>query len=514
MQATLNYEEYRDKVRGCWLGKNIGGTLGCPMEGRSETNQVDFYVHKLDGAPLPNDDLDLQLLWLVAAERHGIYHLTPQILGEYWISNIPAPWNEYNVCCFNIANGFYPPLSGSCNNDAWKASNGAWIRSEIWACIFPGNPDEAIRFAYMDDCADHTGDGIYAEMFTAALESAAFVVGDLRKLIEIGLSKIPGDCRIARSVKLVCQAYDRGDDWLAAREAVVADSADLGWFQAPGNVAFAVIGLLYGEGDFGKSVCRAVNCGDDTDCTAATVGAILGIIDGAKGIPERWIEPIGTGIKNIALNIFGWPQALELPADIDELSERTMLQAESARLQNPRLVGFSAGPTQVDDAWLQNLTDPKTAQAIWAFPPYEQRYVLPFGEIAIDYRDGVEIASGAPKRITVKIGPTTVATTEVSCRWLLPEGWTAAPPDARKMIIFHRESALEFTLVPGEIPDAVVYIPLEIRLRGRNNPTVLQVPFQRAGSISYAGHAEKMPIQWQLIRLYDRRRARAFTTNN
>lgn len=92
------------------------------------------------------------------------------------------------------ANGFQPPLSGALNNGQWKNSNGAWIRSEIWACLFPGSPDDVLEFAWYDSCVDHAGDGIYAELFTAALESAAFVVQDIRRLIEIALSKIPADC--------------------------------------------------------------------------------------------------------------------------------------------------------------------------------------------------------------------------------------------------------------------------------------------------------------------------------
>ena len=59
---------YESSVRGCWMGKNIGGTLGAPFEGKTEINDVDFYVQKdLFGSPEPNDDLDLQLLWLIIA---------------------------------------------------------------------------------------------------------------------------------------------------------------------------------------------------------------------------------------------------------------------------------------------------------------------------------------------------------------------------------------------------------------------------------------------------------------
>ena len=185
----LSLERYYDKVLGCWTGKNIGGTLGAPFEGQREMNDVKFYVQDLKGKPAPNDDLDLQLIWLLAAERFGIFNINERILGEYWLSHITGPWNEYGVCKANMRNGLTPPLSGSCNNDQWRYSNGAWIRSEIWACVFPGSPDEAANFAYFDACCDHSGEGIYAELFTAAMQSAAFVLDNVREVIEVVLER-------------------------------------------------------------------------------------------------------------------------------------------------------------------------------------------------------------------------------------------------------------------------------------------------------------------------------------
>lgn len=115
-RQSLNRAEYRDKVLGCWTGKNIGGTLGAPIEGRREMFDLTFYKQDLNGTPAPNDDLDLQLVWLQAAEERGVYQLNERVLGEYWMAHITGPWNEYGIGKANMANGFQPPLSGALNN--------------------------------------------------------------------------------------------------------------------------------------------------------------------------------------------------------------------------------------------------------------------------------------------------------------------------------------------------------------------------------------------------------------
>ena len=92
-QLTLNMDEYRRKVLGCWLGKNIGGTLGAPFEWRRQINDVSFYTQELGGEPLPNDDLDIQLLWLIALEERGL-DLNARTLAEYWCLYVTPHWER------------------------------------------------------------------------------------------------------------------------------------------------------------------------------------------------------------------------------------------------------------------------------------------------------------------------------------------------------------------------------------------------------------------------------------
>ena len=468
----LGGEMLRDKIRGCWIGKNIGGTLGAPFEGNPDLQDISFYVQKdLNGNPEPNDDLDLQLVWLTLAEYYGIYRLTPRLLGEYWINAITGPWNEYAVCRWNCQTGFYPPLSGSVDNEKWFRSNGAWIRSEIWACLFPGDPDAAIGFARLDACCDHAGEGIYAEMFTAAMESAAFVEKDLRKLIAIALSKVPENSRVARSVKLACDCFDSDEDWVSARNKVVEDSADLGWFQAPGNLGFLVIGLLYGRGDFGRTVCIAVNCGDDTDCTAATAGAVMGILLGAENIPDEWKKPVGDNIITKCINHFSLP--LPAPKNITELTSRVLALQGRIASEFPR-------PRP------ENLYARETAAELWSRSPYELEFNISFACIGVEYSQGPLVEPGKKCPIRIWVKSPVASMPEFRFRWQLPDGWRSSSPE---FFLAGENFACSFTETdltpPDNLAHAMSYLTLEVTANDRICPAHVIVPLRRRNAVEY-----------------------------
>ncbi len=484
---TINLNHYRDQVLGCWSGKNVGGTLGAPFEGQREMNQVRFYTEKLNGLPAPNDDLDLQLIWLTAIEEQGVWRLTERLLGEYWLNHIAGPWNEYGVCKSNMRCGLYPPLSGSVNNERWKRSNGAWIRSELWACLFPGSPDEAACFAAMDACCDHADEGIYAEVFTAALESAAFVVGDLRRLLAIGLAKIPADCRIARNVQLAAELYDGKTDFAAARNAIVNANEDLGWFQAPANLGFVTLALLYGEGDFGRSVALAVNCGDDTDCTAGTVGAILGIILGRSNIPREWMKPIGESIQTCSISTYNCSGCLSTPRTLAELTRRVTRAALDARRENPTLPQLAERETVLTADYLEKLADSSIArERIWNRSPYELTHDLFFAKFAVDYQNGPEMVEGETKKLILKMFDVPGSETTALLRFTLPEGWRMTPSESVVLAVKSPEiMRVEVELTAGAMKEAFTYLPVDIRLAGRFHPTTVQLPIQRRGCVGF-----------------------------
>jgi ADP-ribosylglycohydrolase len=440
---NFNAQEYHDKVLGCWLGKSIGGTIGAPMEWKRQVNNVTFYTQNLTGDPVPNDDLDIQLLWLVALEEQGP-RIDGHVLADYWLTYVTPHWAEYGTCKANLRIGLAPPLSGTYGND-YKDSCGAFIRSEIWACICPGNPQLAARYAYEDAIIDHgNGEGMYAEVFCAALEAAAFVCKDIAKLIDIGLSYIPKDCGVAKAIYLAQECHRSGKTWLEARHLMLEkhrgklagwahvsdedrkrgfDTGKLG-YDVPSNIGMLLIGLFYGEGDFDKTMCTAINCGEDTDCTGATVGSIFGILYGAKAIPERWIKPIGRGIKTACLNLgeLGFLGS-QLPDTVDNLTDRTLAMARRVSAERNLGLAYTDQPTD-KVATFDHLYAGRMLEAFY-LSTHGPRFTHHQFEVAVNYgEDGPVILPGQPKTISLRMANLGKYQTMLQLKFHLPEGLT------------------------------------------------------------------------------------------
>jgi ADP-ribosylglycohydrolase len=337
--VRLPLDVYRDKVLACWLGKNIGGTLGGPFEGDKAVQDLAFY-RPVPDRPLPNDDLDLQLVWLKMLEDLDGREPGLCDFADYWLRYLRHyPWDEYGICLMNLEAGLPPPACGAFRN-GYVDNMGSPIRSEIWACLAPGDPQHAARLALRDATLDHAGgEGVWGEMFWAAVQSAAFFITDPHALIRIGLNMIPLSSQIARVVREAVALRQRGLTWAEARHkiatlfsnpgqrtregpfATVTDGGYLHPCHAVANHGFTIVGWLWGEG-FGDQLCKAANCGYDTDCTAATLASTLGIIGGTAAIPERWLRPIG---RSIVLHRYTTP--CDAPADVDALTERTVALA-------------------------------------------------------------------------------------------------------------------------------------------------------------------------------------------
>lgn len=306
----------RSRISGCWLGKSIGGTLGLPAEGMMERLYFRFYDPIPTTAP-PNDDLELQLVWLHLVENSG-FRLTQNDFARAWLDHIHYMWDEYGICRWNLRRGIPIHKVGTYENP-FKSGMGSPIRSEIWACLFAGDPDSAAHYAALDASLDHGKEGIAGEVLFSVMQSEVAAGKSLEDAIQLSIQYIPEECETALAVQTVRSSHRAGVPVWDCWKILLAEHGSENFTHAPLNVALVLWALAYGHGDFETSILLAVNAGYDTDCTAATVGATLGFVLGEENIPSRWIKPIGEGVS-IGPGIRG----IQPPGTLTELTERVV----------------------------------------------------------------------------------------------------------------------------------------------------------------------------------------------
>ena len=266
----------------------------------------------------PNDDLELQLVWLHLLETLNDGTLTQQHFADAWLNHLHYMWDEYGRCRWNLRRGVPVAAVGTFENH-FVSGMGSPIRSEIWACLFPGDPASAAYYAALDASLDHGVEGIAGEVLFSVMQSLVAAGSTVADAIAAALARIPPDCETARALHLVADAHRAGVPVWDAREQLLASHGNDNFTHTPLNVGLTIWALFYGEGDFEKSILLAVNGGYDTDCTAATVGATIGLALGAEAIPDRWRQPIGEGVF-VGAGIVG----IDAAASLGELTDRTV----------------------------------------------------------------------------------------------------------------------------------------------------------------------------------------------
>ena len=513
----LSFQSYKDKVMGCWAGKNIGGVLGAPFEGRRMKVELDYYTQDLSMGPPPNDDLDLQIVWLAAVEKYG-RNVNASILGEYWLSYIIPNWVEYGTGKANLRAGFVPPMAGALDN-TYKDSCGCFIRSELWACLAPGHPDLAVRYAYEDAIADHADEGMLGEVFFAALESAAFAEQDKNKLLDIALSYIPADCAVARGVKKARECYEKHMDFFEARREVhncvpgtfgiqgckISEidprerELELGapGFDAPENIAYAIMGWLYGEDDFGRALCLSVSCGEDTDCSGASLGALLGILYGASNIPEKWTAPLNDKIATLCIDKTSG--GIWVPETVTELTDRilriTPLFLGVAYCDLLHEGGYTISCKEGEALYCEKEDyiplingNGKSKQLpvdqLTALSPYVVRCEHTAFSVMVDYQGSVNFTTGATRSIRVQVTNSGILCQQqwVKMQLYLPEGVTAVNGSNRILPLnnlYLSKAEAEFTLDFENFHGARMEAVLDISLEGRHSDLPVKIVLVR-----------------------------------
>jgi len=279
----ITYEAYLDKTYGGWFGKCLGGAAGAPVEGIK--GNIDVSMRDIMDPSIPNDDLDIQLLWLELLEQKGPY-FNSYDMALKWEKQCWYPFGEYGIFLKNFEKRIAPPYSGKFNNQYFFEGMGCPIRSEIWGMINPGRPQKACEMASLDASLDHYGNSVWAEMFLASLESMAYFESDMETLIENALLYTKEESKFKSCIEMVLESYRRGENFEKIVREIQMDYSHPDFTNSVQNMGYTVLALLFSNNDMEKAISLALRCGYDTDCTCATAGAIVGIINGHRSIPS------------------------------------------------------------------------------------------------------------------------------------------------------------------------------------------------------------------------------------
>ena len=347
MDLTTSEDILQDRIYGGWLGRAAGCSLGKPVEGWPR-KRIDDYLANNNALPLDDyipfvegainkylksstrgniefmardDDLDYPILGLIALERRGS-QLGPRDMANTWLSYMPFNmlYTAENVAYRNLVNRRLPPESASYRNP-YREWIGAQIRADIFGYVTPGWPEKAAALAYQDACISHVKNGIYGEMLMAAMIAASFVVDDVEQIIEIGLSEIPANCRLAEAVHDTVGWCKESNDWEVVWDRIFEKYGHYHTVHTINNAALVVMGLMFGATDYEQGIVLSVRGGWDTDCNGATVGSILGTKMGAAQLPEKWVGVLSNRLKSVVRD-FNDNQ-------ISDLAERTYKMAKT-----------------------------------------------------------------------------------------------------------------------------------------------------------------------------------------
>lgn len=363
-----------EKIAGFWIGQLAGNYLGFPFEtvyvdepipvlvdryytpfnaGDLKLNRNDsrafvpYLFTEFEGA-FSDDDTDIEFVILHAVERYGLDINYAQIT-DVWKRHINRRiWVANRTARNLMSKGLLPPETGK------KANNPNWFQidpqlvNEIWSAFYPGLPAQAARRAEWGARITSDDWGVHPTVFYGVMFSEAFFESRPETLVRDALQYIPADSPFREGVEDLLRWHTEAPtDWRAARQRLHAKYFRYvkGDYHAPVSVVSSLINglcgamaVLYGDGDFMKSVGIAVSAGYDCDNQSATVGGLIGVIHGAGCIPRAlthecvpeekpWDKPFNDTYINTSRD--------ELPVftRISDLITRTVAIAETAILR-------------------------------------------------------------------------------------------------------------------------------------------------------------------------------------
>ncbi|MGZ0153460.1 ADP-ribosylglycohydrolase family protein [Kribbella sp. WER1] len=355
--AAVPEAELADRIRAAWLGRIAGCNIGKPVESGDywTTDRIRDYLKLADAYPLRDfvpvldpmpdgfrlvpcwpettrgnvhgsardDDIDYAILALHLLEKHGD-DLRTEDVGVAWTRLFPIEqvYTAERAAYVNLVNGFTVPEVARRRNP-YREWIGAQIRGDVFGYVHAGDPWSAAQLSYRDAALSHVGNGIYGEMWAAALVAAAFTASSPREVVERANAVVPPESRLAEALRDVLALHDAKVTWEDALGRLQERYGHYSWVHTINNAAIVAAALLWSEDDWMTGVGRVVMSGWDTDSNGATVGSVLGVLAGTRGLPEHVIAPLEDRTRSA---LFGFDNAR-----ISDLADRTVRLAVQRR---------------------------------------------------------------------------------------------------------------------------------------------------------------------------------------
>ena len=361
----LSMAEYKDKVAGGWIGQAIGVLWGQWTEGKWQGQIVPFDLKdwyrikpevqkqiqtikdQREQAEFQNkakndlsnwevwqpdmmsdqDDLYVEFMFLHSIRKYGL-DVTAQEMAEDWVKYLDKErvWCANRGAYGNFLQGIWPPRSGHPRYTPWGDAIDFQIESDLFGLICPGLP--RISNAWSDKVGHimNYGDGVYAGMAMAAMYSEAFFESDPHRLAEYSLRAIAAESGYAQMVRDVLDLHKQYPNWEDSWHKLEPkwgrkDGKQVSGVDVRINGAYVYMGLLYGDGDFWKTMNISMRCGCDSDCNPSSSAGIMGTALGLKDIPDKWkilrgLPIENRSIKDIYPTLIHWDDIIEATVEV------------------------------------------------------------------------------------------------------------------------------------------------------------------------------------------------------
>ncbi|MBE6543932.1 MAG: ADP-ribosylglycohydrolase family protein [Ruminococcaceae bacterium] len=344
-------EVLNDKILGAWYGRICGCLLGKPVEGimswdlkkileRTGNYPMTRYIDKEEitdevqegvdynmqaaayprdfGRMPPDDDTNYMIIGYRILQIFGP-NFTSENVARLWldIQIERAYCTAERVAYRNFVAGYLPPDSAVYKNP-YREWIGAQIRGDFFGYFNPCNPELAAEMAHRDASISHVKNGIYGEMWVSAMLAAAYGCDDIESIIRRGLAEVPANSRLYKAVEKILADYHSGitiDQCFEDIHARWDERNGHDWTHTVSNAEIVTASLLWGGGDYAKSVGYSVQVGYDTDCNGATVGSILGVMKGYEALPREFTDRVCDTLDS---NIIGFHRV-----SIKDMAKRT-----------------------------------------------------------------------------------------------------------------------------------------------------------------------------------------------